>query len=210
MRNSLFIAAATCVLGACAEMTPPPAGAPGSGVAPVDCCASLQSAGATSLERGKPRVLELDKAAPQMRFPQGVSLLAVVQLPTDPSIRRLLVKSHPQGIFVGTTDLFCPSVEFLSASGETILSVTDLPLMFKHEMGWNSDGFYFASVDVPATATRAVFHTSQRALSLKVPYPSAASGHISFATKTPIYVDSGYRGFSIPCVATGRLEIEAH
>ena len=204
-RTSLIL---VLLIGACADVPPKSSGEAKTNQVPTTCCAAEAGRNATDLVRGKATVFELDNASPAIQFPQGTSRAAFVRFPSDLPERRLLVKVHPLGILIATLDIFCPSVEFLDSSGAIIESKLDVPLNYRHEMTWTSNGYYFAFLNIPSAATQAVFHTTDTTLGLKVPYPDAPTGYMFNAGKTPIFVDSGYRGFAIPCVNTGRIEIE--
>jgi hypothetical protein len=172
------------------------------------CCNSETKHATSSLEPNKPLVLELNGDAPSFHFSQGVSRAAFVRIPADLPTRKLLLKSHPLGVLIATLDIFCPSIEFLDNDGNVVTSIIDAPLAYRREMTWTSNGHYYTLLDIPPNAVQAAFHTTEAALNLKVPYPDSSTGYTFMAGKTPIFVNSGYGGFAIPCVKTGRLEVE--
>jgi hypothetical protein len=174
----------------------------------VDCCAAIQTKSTVSLATGMPSRVELADGMQKYRFTQGISLAGIFALPENSVASSFIVRTKPHGIFVGTTDVFCPVVTFLSKANEIVGFSGDLSLGFYRESLADYHGFYYSVIKIPAGASKVVVHTSDETLKHGVPHNEGSSGYVSFAGKTPIYVDSGYRGGFYPCVATGTIEVE--
>jgi hypothetical protein len=204
MRPNLTIALTATLLASCAE----PAHRPNSGNASIACCVAISALVPRQLEISKPIRQDIKDTTPKVEVNGSTSPAIAFSLPPGSFERRLILKSHALGIFIGTTDVFCPTVTFIMA-GDTLVNLgEELPFRYTRDSSWDYNAFYIVALPIPREAKSVVVHTTQNLLQRRIPHNEYVGGNFVFSGKVPVYVDSRQTQGTYPCINTGSIEVE--